>query len=141
MDETKSDNTKLILMLKEKIKKVIKKEYLLLIFFTFVILSFIILEPISDLDEIWNYNTARAILEGLIPYKEVSMITTPLVPLINAFFLLLLGNQVLTIRVVASILCASILFLTFNIFRKIFKETNISVMNFFAWIIISLYCF
>ena len=29
MDETKSDNTKLILMLKEKIKKVIKKEYLL----------------------------------------------------------------------------------------------------------------
>lgn len=128
MDETKSDNTKLILMLKEKFKKVIKKEYLLLIFFTFVILSFIILEPISDLDEIWNYNTARAVLEGLIPYKEVSMITTSLVPLINAFFLLLLGNQVLTIRIVASILCASILFLTFNIFRKIFKETNISLI-------------
>ena len=39
MDETKSDNTKLILMLKEKIKKVIKREYLLLICFTFVILS------------------------------------------------------------------------------------------------------
>ena len=34
----------------------------------------------NNLDELWNYNTARCIKNGLIPYKDISMITTPLLP-------------------------------------------------------------
>ena len=52
----------------------------------------IIIKPISDLDEIWNYNTARAISEGLVPYKDISMITTPLLPMITAIFLKTIAN-------------------------------------------------
>ena len=55
-----------------------KKKNMLLITFIFIaVFSMIIIKPISNLDEIWNYNTARAISEGLIPYKDISMITTP----------------------------------------------------------------
>jgi len=43
--------------------------------------------PATDLDEVWNYNTANAFAMGLIPYKQVSMITTPLLPMINSIFL------------------------------------------------------
>ena len=114
--------------IKSKLKKVFKKEYLLLLFFVFVILSFLVIEPIENLDEIWNYNTARAISEGLIPYKEISMITTPLLPMINALILSIFGNEVLVMRIIAALLCSSILLLTFNIFRKIFKETNINLI-------------
>ena len=112
----------------DKLKRVFKKEYLLVIFFAFVILSFLILEPIEDLDELWNYNTARCIADGLIPYKDISMITTPLLPMINAVFLKILGNEVLVMRILAGILGALTLFLTFNIFKKLFKETNISLI-------------
>lgn len=65
-----------------------KKNDLLIVIFIFItIFSIIIVKPISDLDEIWNYNTARVISEGLIPYKDISMITTPLLPMITAVFL------------------------------------------------------
>lgn len=112
----------------DKLKRVFKKEYLLVLFFAFVILSFLILEPIEDLDELWNYNTARCIADGLIPYKDISMITTPLLPMINAVFLKILGNEVFVMRILAGILGALILFLTFNILKKLFKETNISLI-------------
>ena len=42
--------------------------------------------PATDLDEVWNYNTANAFAMGLIPYKQVSMITTPLLPMIKSSF-------------------------------------------------------
>ena len=55
-----------------------KKNILLVLSIFVIIFSIIIIKPITDLDEIWNYNTARAISEGLVPYKDISMITTPL---------------------------------------------------------------
>ena len=42
-----------------------KKNDLLIVIFIFItIFSIIIVKPISDLDEIWNYNTARAIAKN-----------------------------------------------------------------------------
>ena len=64
-----------------------KKNILLFAFIFLSVLSIIIIKPISDLDELWNYNTARAVSEGLIPYKDISMITTPLLPIITSVFL------------------------------------------------------
>ena len=52
----------------KKIKE-IKSDILIIAIIFLVVFSIIIIKPISDLDEIWNYNTARAISEGLIPYK------------------------------------------------------------------------
>ncbi len=117
--------------LKSKIQKIAKKEYLVYIFFIFAIFSILVLKPIENLDEIWNYNTARALLSGLIPYKEISMITTPFLPIINSIFLFIFGNEVIVDRIFSAIINAGILYLTFNILRKTFEETNISLISTF----------
>ena len=83
-----------------------KKDILKILFIFIVIFSIIIIKPISDLDEIWNYNTARAISQGLIPYKDISMITTPVLPM----------------------LWTGILFTIYKIFNKVMKEENISLI-------------
>ena len=57
-----------------------RKDIVAVIFIFIIIISIIIIKPIGDLDEIWNYNTARAIAEGFVPYRDISMITTPLLP-------------------------------------------------------------
>ena len=37
---------------------------------------------LANLDEIWNFNFARNIANGLIPYKDFNMVQTPLLPFI-----------------------------------------------------------
>ena len=106
----------------------VKKNVLLIIFIFIAVFSIIIIRPIEDLDELWNYNTARAISEGLKPYKDISMITTPLLPIITSIFLKML-NEVLMSRILAAVIWTSILFLTYKIFSKIIKEENISLIS------------
>ena len=36
----------------------------------------------ANLDEIWNFNFARNIANGLIPYKDFNMLQTPLLTFI-----------------------------------------------------------
>ena len=97
-----------------------KKNDLLIVIFIFItIFSIIIVKPISDLDEIWNYNTARVISEGLIPYKDISMITTPLLPMIN---------ELIVSRIIAAILWTGILYTVYKIFGELFKEKNVALI-------------
>ena len=110
-------------MKKEKIKQICQN-LILFIFIAVIIFSIISVNEISNLDEIWNYNTARAITQNLIPYKDISMITTPLLPMITAVFLKLIANEVIISRILASILCASVLFLIFKILKLLIKEEN-----------------
>ena len=37
---------------------------------------------LANLDEIWNFNFARNIANGLNPYKDFNMLQTPLLPFI-----------------------------------------------------------
>lgn len=105
-----------------------KKNILLCIFIFVTIFSIIIIKPINDLDEIWNYNTARAISEGLIPYKDISMITTPLLPMITAIFLKLIANEVIISRILAAVLWTGIIFTIYKIFELLIKEENTSLI-------------
>lgn len=106
-----------------------KKNDLLVIIFIFItIFSIIIVKPISDLDEIWNYNTARAISEGLIPYKDISMITTPLLPILTAVFLKIIANELIISRIIAVILWTGILYTVYKIFGELFKEKNVALI-------------
>lgn len=109
-------------------KKESRYNLLLFIFIFIVVFSIIIIKPINDLDELWNYNTARAISEGLIPYKDISMITTPLLPMITAIFLNLISNQVIVSRVLAAMLCSGILYMIYKILRILVKEENICLI-------------
>ena len=106
-----------------------KKNDLLIVIFIFItIFSIIIVKPISDLDEIWNYNTARVISEGLIPYKDISMITTPLLPMITAVFLKIIANELIVSRIIAAILGTGILYTVYKIFGELFKDKNVALI-------------
>ena len=78
------------------------------------ILSVILLKPLLDLDEIWNFNCARNISDGLIPYKDFNMVATPLMPIICGIGLLIFGKELIVMRVFAVILMCLIFFIITN---------------------------
>ena len=82
--------------------------------------------PATDLDEVWNYNTANAFAMGLIPYKQVSMITTPLLPMINSIFLKVFFNGIMTYRVVMGIIFALIVLFIYLIIRELSSKGLLS---------------
>lgn len=82
--------------------------------------------PATDLDEIWNYNTANAFAMGLIPYKQVSMITTQLLPMINSIFLKIFFNGIITYRVVMGIIFALIVLFIYLIIRELSSKKLLS---------------
>ena len=47
---------------------------LLYVLMVLTIFGIIILKPIDNLDELWNYNFARNMANGLVPYKNFSML-------------------------------------------------------------------
>lgn len=82
--------------------------------------------PATDLDEVWNYNTANAFAMGLIPYKQVSMITTPLLPMVNSIFLKIVFNGIITYRAVMGIIFALIVLFIYLIIRELSNKRLLS---------------
>ena len=82
--------------------------------------------PATDLDEVWNYNTANVFAMGLIPYKQVSMITTPLLPMINSIFLKIVFNGIITYRVLMGIVFALIVLFIYLIIRELSSKKLLS---------------
>ena len=74
---------------------------------------------LSNLDEIWNYNFARNVANGLVPYKDFNMITTPLLPFICAIFLKLFANELIVMRILSIFLISIIYFLIYLILKKL----------------------
>lgn len=73
-----------------------------------VILSVLFTKPLgSSGDELWNYNFARNILHGRMPYRDFNMLQTPASAYLSAFFLLLLGDGLLQFRFIG--LCLGVL--------------------------------
>lgn len=68
MEKTKKNNTIKIIVLA-----------ISLIFYN---LSIVLIRELKDLDEIWNFNFARNIANGLIPYNDFNMLQTPLLSFI-----------------------------------------------------------
>lgn len=67
----------------------------------------------SSGDELWNYNFARNILHGRMPYRDFNMLQTPASAYLSAFFLRLLGEGLLQFRFIGlclGILCFGMLF-------------------------------
>lgn len=91
------------------------------LFLTFAIfISLLVLnKPLGDLDEIWNYNFANCITKGMVPYKDFSMVQTPLLPFITGGLLSVFPNTLLTMRVLAIILCSSIFFVIYKVCNKL----------------------
>ena len=95
---------------------------LLFILIFFCIASIILLRPLDDLDEIWNYNFARNILDGKFAYKDFNMLQTPLLPLVSSMFLKIFGNELFVMRLLAVTLCTVIFFLEYKILKRLYIQ-------------------
>lgn len=113
-------------------KKNILKNIILILVMFLLIFSIIITKPLIDLDEIWNYNFARNVVNGLIPYKDFNMITMPLLPLIIGFILKITINQLIIMRIIAAISCTLILFFIYKIFRLLKINNRLIILFLFA---------
>lgn len=85
-----------------------------------LLLSFDIImkEQLGNLDEIWQYNFARNILNNKIPYLEFNIIVTPLYSIIASIFLKVFGNELIVMRIFCAILFFLILYVSYLILKK-----------------------
>ena len=113
--------------MKKKILHILFNILFCMAIFAFVF-SGILKDTVTDLDELWNYNTARAIMHGLIPYKEISMITTPLLPFLVSIILRIFGDKLLIFRIAEGILLTAIFYLSYVLSFKLTKKRTIGVL-------------
>ena len=100
-------------------KQNIKKYIIIYGLVTILITAAILPKQLNNLDELWNYNFARNIFEGKLPYKDFNMIQMPLLPIICGTFLKILGNELIVMRVLGIFLNATIMFLLYKIFEEL----------------------
>ena len=100
-------------------KKFIKKDVIMYIIIVILITASILPRNLNDLDELWNYNFARNILEAKIPYKDFNMIQMPLLPIICGTFLKILGNELIVMRILGIFLNATIMFLIYKVLEEL----------------------
>jgi len=84
----------------------------LLLFATLTVLTFF--RPIGG-DEIWNYNFARNIAKGLKPYKDISMVQTPLAAYLAALYIKLFGDSLFAFRLLGAMLAVVVFGLTYYV--------------------------
>lgn len=79
----------------------------------------VFLIPFGNGDELWNYNFARNISIGMLPYKDFSIIQTPLSAYVSSLFVLTFGKGLISVRILGYIVFAAISGLTYNIIRSV----------------------
>lgn len=120
-----------------------KIENLLLFVLIFIsILSIMMQNELNDLDELWNYNFAKNIADGLIPYRDFSIITTPLISIICGLILKITFNELIVMRILAAILCAVIMYVIYKLFflLDIKKEEAIILTFFIGYLFNDIFC-
>lgn len=95
--------------------KKILKDLAIFCILAIIIAGIILPRELNNLDEIWNFNFARNISNGLVPYKDFNMLQTPLLSMICGGILCLFGQELIVMRILAIILCTSIIFLLYKI--------------------------
>lgn len=100
-------------------KKINKKQIFIFIAIMLFIIGEILPRELNNLDEIWNFNFARVIANGMFPYRDFNIIQGPLLPLISALFLKIFGQEMIVTRVLAIVLDSIVLFLTYKIMNKL----------------------
>ena len=112
-----------------KYKKTIK-DIILIIIIAIAISAIILPRKLNNLDELWNFNFAKNISDGKMPYKDFNMVQTPLLPIISGYLLKILGQEVIVTRIIPIILNTLILFVTY----KILEQLNIN--RYFRYLIL-----
>ena len=117
--------------MREKSKRLVCNISIFLII-AFAIAVVVIPKPIGNLDELWNFNFANNVEKGLVPYRDFNMVQTPLLPMINAIFLAVFGNELIVMRILGCLLCAGILFIFYKILNLLKANKGISLFTVMA---------
>lgn len=112
--------------MKEKSKRLICNISIFLII-ALAIAIVVIPKAIGNLDELWNFNFANNVENGLVPYRDFNMVQTPLLPMVNAIFLAIFGNELIVMRILACLLCAGVLFTFYKILNLLKANKGISL--------------
>lgn len=98
------------------------KDILIIVFIVIVCFSNIFSDTIGNLDELWNYNFARNMCDGLVPYRDFNMVPMPLLSMICAIVLKVFGNQLIVMRILAVVLMSLIFFMSYKILKLVADE-------------------
>ncbi len=93
-----------------------------------ILCLFIFLIPLGNGDELWNFNFARQIADGNLPYRDFNMVQTPLSAFISSVFIKILGDRLISYRVAGYFLIVAIFLLNFKICKKITGSDCISAV-------------
>lgn len=115
-------------------KKIEKFTFWLCVVLSIIII--IVIRPLQDLDEIWNFNVARCITNGLVPYRDISMVSTPLLGFLLAIPIKIFGQQLFVERVVSIIMSVGIFVSVYKILRLIRVREEVSIFSIFILFLI-----
>lgn len=95
------------------------KKKLITIIILLILIAIATIYPFSltnlySLDEIWNYGFAKSILDGLIPYKDFSMIIPPLFPYITSIILAIFGEKIFIYYAFIAVITVTITYIAYK---------------------------
>ncbi len=115
-------------MKEQKIRNTIP--YLVFAVFCAIILT----KPFGSGDELWNYSFAKNIVNGLVPYRDFSIVQTPLSAYIPALLMTAFGDGLLVFRIAGFLL----LFVNTSIVYHLCKKsTGSAFLGFIAALFIN----
>lgn len=103
------------------------KNLIIFVMFALIISIYVFDRGINDFDELWNFNFALNISNGLVPYRDFNILQTPLLPFISGILLRVFGRELLTMRFLGVILSASIIFSVYKILQKLKVNSIFSI--------------
>ena len=80
----------------------------------------------ANLDNYWNFNNSLQISNGLLPYSDINIITTPLFHYIIAIFLLIIGKNIVVFASITSLLKLIHLILLVKIYELLSEKKNVT---------------
>lgn len=114
--------------MKQKTKDIIFNIcYILVLLIAF--LGVLLPKNLQNLDEIWNFNFARNIANGLLPYNDFNMLQTPLLPFILGGVLKICGTELFVVRIISAILGVAIIYMAYIILKKLGLNTKWSIFS------------
>ena len=91
--------------------------------------------PFGNGDEMWNYQFAKNVAEGKLPYRDFNIVQTPLSAYIGAPFLLLFGGGLFAYRVAGYVATA---LLAIELYRVCVKASGCKSISFAATAVLTL---
>ena len=108
--------------------KLLVKNILIYLGLILLVSGKIFIREFNNLDEIWVFNTARCFANGLLPYRDFTIIITPLLSMIAGTILKIFGTELIVFRFLECFEVATILFVIYKILVKLKINRSISLL-------------